>query len=172
MVHIDNLEEKKLLIANYFCEKTRKELTAHEVFDMWSNWFKNDFRINGKPVFCIVDNELVYRKSVKNSDEIIRKKYNRTFQDIYRWIKRVINNECHNKAYFHQELDRERRREFSRILELAKPQGFYLTLSKKDLYKNKLGCFHLVKNSKTAICGDCDKVIAYLHHNNKGKTTA
>ena len=172
MVHIDNLEEKKLLIANYFCEKTRKELTAHEVFDMWSNWFKNDFRINGEPVFCIADNELVYRKSVKDSDEIIRKKYNRTFQDIYKWIKRAINNECHNKAYFHQELDRERRREFSRILELAKPQGFYLVLSEKDLYKNKLGRFHLVKNSKTAICGDCDKVIAYLHRNNKGKTTA
>ena len=69
MIHIDNLKEKELLIAHYFSENTKKELTPHEVFDMWSNWFKKDFRINNQPVFCVVDNELVYRKSVKKKDE-------------------------------------------------------------------------------------------------------
>ena len=69
MIHIDNLNEKELLIAHYFSENTKKELNPHEVFDMWSNWFKKDFRINNQPVFCVVDNELVYRKSVKKKDE-------------------------------------------------------------------------------------------------------
>ena len=68
MIHIDNLKEKELLIAHYFSENTKKELNPHEVFDMWSNWFKKDFRINNQPVFCVVDNELVYRKSAKKKD--------------------------------------------------------------------------------------------------------
>lgn len=162
MVHINNLKEKELLIANYFCGKTRKELTPHEVFDMWSNWFRKDFRVNGKPVFCIVDNELVYSKSGKNLDENICKEYNQTFQKIYKWIKRAVEIDGHNKAYFHQQLDYERRKEFARVVAKAKPLGFYVQLSEGNLYKNRLGYFKLIKGKKTITSGDCDKMIEYM----------
>lgn len=88
MVYIDNLKEKELVIAYYFCGNTHKQFSRYEVFDMWSNWFKKDFRINNKPVFCLVDDKLVYRKSVKikrNDMETLRK-YNRAFQNIYMHI--------------------------------------------------------------------------------------
>lgn len=42
---IDNLKEKELVIAYYFCGNTHKQFSKYEVFDMWSNWFKKDFRI-------------------------------------------------------------------------------------------------------------------------------
>jgi len=161
-MHIDNLKEKELLIANYFCGKTRKELTPHEVFDMWSNWFKKDFCVDGKPVFYVVDKELIYRKSVKNLDESIRREYNQAFQNIYRWIKRTVEIDSHNKAFFHQELDKERKKEFTRIVAEAKPLGFYVIMSNINLYKNRLACFSLTKKKKTVTSGDCDKMIDYL----------
>lgn len=52
MIHIDNLLEKELLIAHYFCDLRKKEFSRAEVFDMWSNWFKKDFKINNQSVFC------------------------------------------------------------------------------------------------------------------------
>ncbi len=162
MVHIDNLKEKELLIANYFCDKTKKELTPHEVFDMWSNWFRKDFRVNDKPVFCIVNGELVYRKYIKEPNESIRRKYNQTFQNIYKWIKRTVEIDGHNKAYFYQQLDDERKREFARVVAEAKPLGFYVCLGKDNLYKNQLAYFNLIKCKKTVTSGDCDKMINFL----------
>lgn len=83
MIHIDNLLEKELLIVHYFCDLRKKDFSRAEVFDMWSNWFKRDFRINNQPVFCIVNDELVYRKHIKKKDEKNREKYNHTFQNVY-----------------------------------------------------------------------------------------
>lgn len=49
-----------------------------------------DFRINNVQVFCIVDNELVYRKNVKRKDEKLCGKYNHAFQNIYRWVYKKL----------------------------------------------------------------------------------
>ena len=117
MVHIDNLKEKELLIAHYFCGKSRKELTPVEVYDMWSNWFKNDFRINNQPTFKVVNDKLVYREEAKvKKDKSICKKYSQAFQNIYIWIKRTLDTGCHDKVYFKQELDKERNREYGSFL--------------------------------------------------------
>ena len=90
MMNIDNLNEKELLIAYYFCGNKQKQLTQHEVFDMWSNWFKRDFRVNNKPVFCIENNKLAYRKSVKikSKDMAILKDYNESFQKYISILKK------------------------------------------------------------------------------------
>lgn len=117
MIHIDNLKEKELVIAYYFCGNTHKQFSRYEVFDMWSNWFKKDFRINNKPVFCLVDDKLVYRKSVKikrNDMETLRK-YNRAFQNIYAYIKKILSGKGHDKAFLRQELEKERGREYKRV---------------------------------------------------------
>lgn len=167
MKQIANLKEKKLLIAHYFCEKTRKQLTHHEVFDMWSNWFKNDFRIKGKPVFCIENNELVYRKSIKRKDENIRKLYNQKFQNIYKWIKRTLEIDSHNKIFFKQELGKLRNKSYGRVLRLAKPLGIYIAMNTSY---NRLAEFSLVdyKNrSHTITSGNCDKIIKYLQNMEK-----
>ncbi len=159
----DNLKEKELLIAHYFCEKSRKEPTSHEIFDMWSNWFKNDFRVNGKSVFVVVDDELVYRKSVKSSDVNILKRYNHTFQNIYKYIKRTLEIDGHNKAFFRQELDKERNREYGRVISIAKPLDIYVSMNARY---NKLADFRLSvykKKGQTITCGDCDKMIKYLN---------
>ena len=161
-IYIPNLKEKELLIAHYFCEKSKKDVTLEEVFDMWCNWFKNDFRINNQPTFCVRNGMLEYRSNVKKKDMNILKQYDKAIKLIYKWIKRAVDIPEHNKMYFKRQLDDERKREFSRILPLARRMGFYLTLSEKDLYKNKLGHFHLVKDTRTIISGDCDKVIDYL----------
>ena len=164
MIKYDNLKEKELLIAYYFCEKSKKELTVHEVFDMWANWFKNDFRINGKPVFCVVDDKLIYRSSAKMDDEKILRQYNHTLQNIYKWIYNKVEIKSHNKLFFKQELDNERRRGFAKILSFAKPMGLYVTLGEKDLYKNKLGFYQIIKNNNVITAGDCDKIIKYLQN--------
>lgn len=162
MIQFNNLKEKELLIQNYFCEKTRKELTPNEVFDMWSNWFRNDFRIHGQPVFCVVGGELKYRETAEISDGDILKKYNETFQCIYRWIKKGVDNKNNTKKHFRDELDKERRKEFAKIVALAKPLKIRVILSDKNLYKNQLGRFKLIKGNKELTSGDCDKVIKYL----------
>lgn len=162
MIYIDNLKEKELIIAHYFCKTKKKELTPHEVFDMWSNWFKKDFRINGKSVFCVVDNELVYRKSAKMSDKDILRKHNHAFQNIYKWIKETVEKDGHDKCYFKQELKKERNREFGRVIRQAKPLGIYITMSKSY---SRLAEFELMEygnRSHTITSGDCDKMIAYL----------
>ena len=168
MIHIDNLKEKELLIAHYFSENTKKELTPHEVFDMWSNWFKKDFRINNQPVFCVVNNELVYRKSVKKKDEKIRDKYNHAFQNIYKWIYNKVVTKSHDKVFFKQELQKERNREYGRVISFAKPLGFYLAMS-KSFYR--LAEFKIITGDKKRIItsGDCDKMIAYLQNLKKEK---
>ena len=155
MPHIDNYKEKRLLIANYFYGKTRKELCPGEVFDMWRNWFKEDFLVNGKPIYKIKNGEL---ERVKN----VSKKYFHTFDSTYTWIKKSVENKNNSTTYFRSELDRVRKRGFAEILSLAKPLGFYVKLSEKNLYKNKLGNYHLIKNNETVTSGDCDKIIKYL----------
>lgn len=170
MVKIKNLKEKELLIANYFCGKSRKEYSPINVWDMWSNWFKNDFRINGQVVFKMMnDGNLSYRPDVKIKKDIsILKKYNRLFKNIYAWINSTLRVTSHDKEYFHQALDRERKRGFSRVLAMAKPLGFYVTLGTDNLYKNKLGYFQLVKGKNTVISGDCDKIIEFLKKKTEG----
>lgn len=169
-IYIPNVKEKELLIAHYFCEKSKKQLTLEEVFDMWCNWFKSDFRIDNQPTFCVRNGMLEYRNNVKKKDINILKQHDKAIKLIYKWIKRAVEIPEHNKMYFKSQLDAERKREFSRILAIAKPMGFFLILSEKDLYKNKLGNFHLVKDTKTLISGDCDKVVNYLEKMKKEST--
>lgn len=158
MPHIDNYREKTLLIANYFCDKTRKELCPCEVFDMWRNWFKEDFLFNGKPIYKIKDGKLERAKNVS-------KQYCNTFDSAYSWIKKSVENKNNSKTHFKNELDRIRKKGFAKILSLAKPLGLYVTLSKKNLYKNKLGYYQLVKDNKVLTSGDCDKLLRYLKEN-------
>ena len=68
MPYISNYREKTLLLAHYFCENQKKEVTPEEVYDMWSNWFKNDFRIDGKPTFKMVNSSLMYRDQTKGKE--------------------------------------------------------------------------------------------------------
>lgn len=161
--HINNYREKTLLIANYFCEKSRKELTPTEVYDMWCNWFSGDFRIDGHPTFKIENNKLVFRKKAHSlADEVICTQYNKVFDSAYTWIKKSVENKNNTKQHFKNELDRERKKGFAKILTLAKPMGLYVTLSQKNLYKNRLGYYSIVKNNKVLTSGDCDKIIEYL----------
>ena len=169
MIHIDNLKEKELLIAHYFSENTKKELTPHEVFDMWSNWLKKDFRINNQPVFCVVDNELVYRKSVKKKDEKIRDKYNHAFQNIYKWIYNKVVTKSHDKVFFKQELQKERNREYGRVISFAKPLGFYLAMSKSFSGLAQFKILNYGEKGRIITSGDCDKMIAYLQNLKKEK---
>lgn len=161
--YINNYREKTLLIANYFCEKSRKELTPAEVYDMWCNWFSGDFRIDGHPTFKIENDKLVFRKkSHSQADEIICIQYNKIFASAYKWIKKSVENKNNNKQHFKNELDRERKKGFAKIITLAKPMGLYITLSQKNLYKNRLGYYSIVKHNKVLTSGDCDKIIEYL----------
>ena len=169
LIHIDNLKEKELLIAHYFSENTKKELTPHEVFDMWANWFKNDFRINNQPVFYVVDNELVYRKSVRKKDEKIRDKYNHAFQNIYKWIYNKVVTKSHDKMFFKQELQKERNREYGRVISFAKPLGIYITMNKSYSGLAEFKLMEYGNRSHTITSGDCDKMIAYLQNLKKEK---
>ena len=163
MPNISNYREKTLLLAHYFCDKTRKEVIPTEVYDMWCNWFGNDFKIGKEPTFKMVNDNLVFRKKpTSKDDEKLCKQYNRIFHDAYKWIKKSVENERNSKKYFQNELDRERKKGFAKILTLAKPMGLYITLSKKNLYKNRLGYYSLVKCNKILTSGDCDKMIEYL----------
>lgn len=168
--HINNYREKTLLIANYFCEKSRKEITQAEVYDMWCNWFSGDFRINGHPSFKIENDKLVFRKkSHSKDDEAICKQYNKIFDSAYTWIKKSVENKNNTKQYFKNELDRVRKKGFARILILARPMGLYVTLSKKNPYRNKLGYYQIIKDNKIITSGDCDKIIEYLQKMKKEK---
>lgn len=163
MPNINNYREKTLLLAHYFCEKSRKELTSTEVYEMWCNWFSNDFKIDNKPTFKMVNDKLVFRNESKHKDaKSICKQYNRVFHDSYKWIKKSVENKHNSKQHFKNELDRVRKREFASILTLAKPMGLFVTLSQKNLYKNRLGYFQLIKDDKVLTSGDCDKMIEYL----------
>lgn len=162
MLQISNLKEKELLIAHYFCGLKKKELTPYEVFDMWSNWFKRDFRINGVPVFTISDDRLTYRKDSKVTDRDILNQYNQTFQNIYKWIKHTLEVESHDKIYFKQELEKERNKEYGRVIRTAKPLGIYIAMNTSY---SRLAEFKLMEYGKkryTITSGDCDKMIAYL----------
>lgn len=161
--HINNYREKTLLIANYFYGKSRKELTPSEVYDMWCNWFSKDFRIDGKPTFKMQNNKLVFRKKTHTkSDEKMCMQYNKIFDSTYAWIEKSVENKNNSKQYFKSELDRERRKGFAKILSLAKPLGMYVSLGEKDLYKNKLGYYMVIKDNHILISGDRDKIIEYL----------
>ena len=171
MPNISNYREKTLLLAHYFCEKSKDKLTPTEVYEMWCNWFSGDFKIDNKPTFKMVNDKLVFREKSKSKDaEKLCKQYNRIFHDSYKWIKKKVENEHNSKQHFKNELDRERRREFARILTIAKPLGLYVSLSQKNLYKNRLGYFQLKQGNKTFTAGDCDKMIEYLEKMKKEKS--
>lgn len=87
-INFDNFKEMRLLIAQYFCGNTRKPFIRETLLNMWSQWFKKDFRINGKEAFCVVNNRLIYIKSVKKKDMSVLKKYNQIFQNTYKWIEK------------------------------------------------------------------------------------
>ena len=171
MPNISNYREKTLLLAHYFCEKSKDKLTPTEVYEMWCNWFSGDFKIDNKPTFKMVNDKLVFRKEVKRKDaENLCKQYNRIFHDSYKWIKKSVEIENNSKKHFQNELDRERKKGFAKILTLAKPMGLYVTLSQKNLYKNRLGYYCLVKHNKVLTSGDCDKIIEYLKRMKKEKS--
>lgn len=165
MIHIDNLKEKELVIAYYFCGNTHKQFSRYEVFDMWSNWFKKDFRINNKPVFCIIDNKLAYRKfvKIKRNDMETLKQYNQAFQNIYTCIKKMLSEKGHDKTFLRQELEKERKREYKRVIRVAKPLNIYISMNTKN---TRLAEFmlHNYGEWKGAITsGDCDKMIKYMN---------
>lgn len=173
MVKINNLKEKELLISYYFCENSTKKLNQSEVYDMWCNWFKDDFRINNQPTFRLLKGELVYRKrpASKNAEKI-RRQYNHTFQNIYKWIKASVGKKYHDKAYFRQQLDAERNREYGRVIGLAKPLGIYVTM---DTSYKRLAYFKLVEYKRkghTITSGDCYKMTEYLQNMKEEQKTS
>ena len=169
-VHIDNYREKTLLIANYFYGKSKKELTKAEVYDMWRNWFNADFKIGDKPVFKIVDNKVVYRKNPETKNEkILYARYRDILSKAYKWIKKSVENKHNSQKYFQSELDRIRKRELATLVSLAKPRGMYVILSSKNLYKNHLGYFSVIKGNKTLTSGKFYKVRDYIKKAEKEK---
>lgn len=119
----------------------------------------------------MVNDKLVYREEAKvKKDKSICKKYNHAFQNIYKWIKRTLDIERHDKAYFKQELDKERNREYGRVIGLAKTLNVHVMMNTSY---NQLARFTLsdYKNRRhTITSGDCDKVIAYLKEIKKTNT--
>ena len=167
-VHIDNYREKTLLIANYFYGKSKKELNKAEVYDMWRNWFKEDFLVGDKSVFKIVDNKVVYRKNPETkSEKRTYARYRDVLSKAFNWIKKSVENKHNSQQYFQSELDRIRKRELASLVSLAKPKGIYVTLSSKNLYKNQLGHYSLMKDDKTLTSGKFIKMQQYLNSINK-----
>lgn len=162
MLAIDNLKEKELLIAYYFCGNKRKSFTLAELYDMWCNWFKDDFRVNGKSVFKVEGDRLCYRKGISVSDEGIRREYENALQSIYKWIKQILEKDCHDKAYLRKLLDKERKKEYRRLVKMAKPLNIYVLMktSYKQLAKFSLAEYGNPKHTLTG--GDCDRMIRYM----------
>lgn len=163
MIRIDDLKEKELLIAYYFASNPKKEVKPSSVYNMWCNWFKQDFWINNKPLFRIANRELVFRKNAnKVVEENVLDKYRHTFQCIYGWIKKLLYDDTHDKEYLKQELDRERNKEYGKVVSLAKTLRVYVYM--KTSYKN-LSEFTLTDfNDRKHVLarGSCAKMIEYL----------
>ena len=164
MLQISNLKEKELLIAHYFCGNSKNEFTPLEVFYMWTDWFKHDFRIKGVPVFTISDDKLVYRKDSKVTDRDILNQYNQTFQNIYKWIKHTLDVKSHDKVYFKQELEKERNKEYGRVIKVAKPLGIYIAMNTSFSRLAEFKLMEYGKRNHTITSGNCDKMIAYLEN--------
>ena len=160
---IPNLKEKELLVAHYFCGKQKKDFTPEELFDMWSNWFKQDFRINGKPIFKVVNDELVYRKNSKMSDKGILRQYNHIFHNIYKWIKHTLEIESHDKIFFKEELRKERNRQYGRVIGVAKPLGIYIAMNTSFIQLAEFKLMRSDDRSRIVTSGNADKMIEYLN---------
>ena len=166
--HICNYREKSLLIANYFYGKSRKELNIAQVYDMWRNWFNEDFMVGDKPVFKLAGDKVVLRKKPESkAEERLFKKYTHLLYDSYAWIKKSVENKHNSMKYFQNEIDKIHRREFAILVYLAKPKGIYVTLSNKNLYKNHLGYYSLMQDGKTLTSGKFIKMQQYLNSINK-----
>lgn len=162
MIKIENLKEKELLMAYYFCGKSSKVFSPSELYDMWCNWFKKDFKVNGRRVFWIDKNKLAYRDEVKQRDSKLLQKYNHAFQNIYKYVKHTLEAKGHDKAYFRSALDKERKREYAILLQMAKPLELYLAMN--ATYKC-LAEFQLKKYGDwkhTITSGDCKKMCEYM----------
>lgn len=162
-INIPNLKEKELLIAHYFCGKQNKEFTPQELFDMWSNWFKRDFRINGKPVFKVVNGELVYRRESKMHDNDVLGQYNHMFRNIYKWIKNTLETASHDKIFLKEELGAERNRQYGRVIGVAKPLGIYIAMNTSFTQLAEFKLMRADNRSRIITSGNADKMIEYLN---------
>lgn len=169
-VHIDNYREKGLLIALYLYKKQKKELTPEEVYDMWCNWFKEDFRDDKNQHLKMVNGKLVFRKKTHSKDEgIICERYNRIFDSAFGWIEASVKNKHNSELYLKNELDKIRKQGLWRLCSYAKSLDWSVVLSKKNLYKNELGYYQIIENGKIINSGNCDKMIMYLKQMKKEK---
>lgn len=164
MIHIDDLREKELLIARYFCGKTSKDFTPEEVYDMWCNWFKRDFRLGKSPTFKMVNGELVYRNdspTFKNAEEL-RKEYNHAFKNIYKWIRKSLKDKSHDTLYYTKALERERNRMYGKVIGYAKPLNFYVRMITSKCMVAEFKLIEYNNRRHTVISGSCDKMLRYM----------
>ena len=169
-IHIENYREKGLLIALYFYRKQKKELTRNEVYDMWRNWFSEDFKDNKNQPLKMVNDKLVISKKNHTKDEMILcERYNKIFDSAFGWIEASVKNKHNSELYLKNELDKIRKQGLWRLCSYAKSLDWSVVLSKKKLYKNELGYYQVIKNGKIINSGNCDKMIVYLKQMKKEK---
>ena len=129
-IHIDNYREKGLLIALYFYRKQKKELTRNEVYDMWRNWFSEDFKDNKNQPLKMVNDKLVISKKNHTKDEVILfERYNKIFDSAFSWIERSVKNKHNNESYFKNELDKIRKQGLWRLCSYAKSLDLSVVLN-------------------------------------------
>lgn len=91
MLHIKDVEEKKMIVA-YYMVRNRKNLGLENVWRVWSAWWEKDFSDKGRPL-TMYDHKLVLSKT--KAREKVRagenyqdyKEYDDFLAEICEWLK-------------------------------------------------------------------------------------
>lgn len=173
MFKIDCYEEKRLLIAYYFCGKTKVSVTPKSVLELWNNWWKYDFTKRGKHPYKVDGINLVANE-VDTVDKDHLYKANRKFRAMYQWLEQYLDD--NKKERIKQQIVKLRKRQLHQLQGIAREKGLYLIAPKPldEVANAKLAQYRVFLRSKKGIRDDnFDKTKVYLEiQRDKGSAPA
>lgn len=171
---LSDLYEKRLLIARYFIKlkEADKEFSEKDMYHMWNNYFRHDFKISPKRRFKLQEGKfyscLVLENSKNVSDEII-KSYNNKWKKIYKFLRNYVKE--HSLSKCDKDIMGLRNENCRQLIKIFKPLGYFVADATEKLSDPRLAVYHLY-SGKTKYNGCYSKLLEYadsIRKQNKGK---
>lgn len=170
MFKIWNFDEKKLYVARYAIRKSMKTMDGRRFYEIWSSYWKHDWRLDGRIKFKVVEKgdifELVPPDSVIGREKEIGE-INKSFLYCQKWINGYLDTHTTMDDVDNDIIglhDKQRRILISKFKSL----NYYVRMSNKAINNRNVMQYHIWKGSAVK-GGSFDLLMGYYRELLKNK---
>lgn len=168
MINIKDIREKEVMLG-YIFYVSKQPITRKRMFDWWSTYSVQDFKVNRKALFTVIDDELIYKPKIKDTHlmkEDTLAAYQEVFEKVYSNVKQMAEKYDKDKFISARcSIEKDNLKKMDKVIKEYKIDARVEAIGGDNWSATKLKelrKFRLLYHDLELKVGTCDQIIAYI----------